>query len=824
MAPSRGRVHAVLPAVDKSLMMDALLQDVRYALRMLRHDVGFAVVTILCLGLAIGANTTIFSVVNAVLLRPFPYADPNRIVALHAAQPRNGVSDALLSLADYRDFRDGMASVSDAGAYTWRSLVLGSGAEPERVSGAMVSARLFPLLGVSPMMGRTFREDEDRVGAPPVVLLGYGLWRRRFAGDANIIGQTVLVDGRAHTVVGVMPPRFRFPLAEDAWVPVTPLTEMEPRSARRLRVLLRLRPSVTALDASHEAAAVANRLAALYPQTNAGWAASIRPLRDEMVPPKIQTVVIIMMGAVGFVLLIACANLANLLLARAAGRTRETAVRSALGASRARLSRQYLTESVLLALLGGAFGVGVAIVWLRLIQAAMPPDQIPYWIVLSIDGWVLGFTLLTAVGTGVAFGLAPAVQLSPARLAESIKDGSAGAGVGAHRSRIRQGLVVAQLALALVLLVGAALFVRSFLALSRSDGGFATNNLLTVRTFLPGESYETAAQRTRRAAELVRGLETLPGVAVAAASNTVPLSGGGTRSNVQLEGRSAAPGEEPRVYFTGVTSGFFNALGLRVMTGRGFTEQEASDSSGVALVNRTFATRYWPASDALGQRFRFVDDSSRHWLTVIGVVPDIMNGPVDDEAEPSAYLPLPYYTVRNTGFVIRTRTDPTALVGPVREQVHAIDPGLPVFEMLTMEELRRSGFWQYQLFGWMFATFGGIALFLACLGIFGVLAHTVGQRSREIGIRLALGAQPPRVLALVLRQGLQLAASGVGLGLLGSLALARALRSVLFKLDPLDPISFSTVTIMLLIVALIATYLPARRVLRVDPVQALRMD
>jgi putative ABC transport system permease protein len=805
--------------------MDVLLQDVRYALRTLRRDLGFAAVAILCLGLGIGANTTIFSVVNAVLLRPFPYADPDRILALHAAQPRNGVTDALLSLADYRDFRDGMESVSEAGAYTWRSLVLGSGAEPERVSGALVSARLFPLLGATAMLGRTFREDEDRAGAPPVVLLGYGLWRRRFASDSGIIGQSLLVDGRAHTVVGVMPPRFRFPLAEDAWVPVTPLTEMDPRSSRRLRVLLRLRPSAGASDASHEAAAIAERLAALYPQTNAGWGASVRPLRDELVPAKIQTVVVVMMGAVGFVLLIACANVANLLLARAAGRTRETAVRSALGASRARLLRQCLTESVLLALAGGVLGIGFAVAWLRLIETAMPgQDQIPYWIVLSIDGSVLAFTLLTAVGTGVVFGLAPAVQLSPGRLADSIKDGSPGAGAGARRSRVRQGLVVAQVALALVLLVGAALFVRSFLALSRADGGFATGRLLTMRTFLPGETYETAAQRTRLAAELVRELDALPGVAVAAASNTVPLSGGGTRANVQLEGRNAAPGEEPRVYYTGVTSDFFDALGLRLQAGRGFTEQEASDSSAVALINRTFATRYWPATDPLGQRFRFVDDSSQHWMTVIGVVPDINNGPVDDEAEPSAYLPFPYYAMRNIGIIIRTRTDPASLGGRVREQVHAADPGLPVFEMLTMEELRRSGFWQYQLFGWMFATFGGIAVFLACVGIFGVLAHTVGQRSREIGIRLSLGAQPGQVLALIMREGLLLAAAGIGLGLLGSVAMARGVRSLLFRLDPMDPMSFIVVTVMLTVVATVATYLPARRVLRVDPLEALRMN
>jgi putative ABC transport system permease protein len=803
--------------------LDTLLQDLRFAVRTLLKSPGFTTIAVLCLALGIGANTTIFSVVNAVLLRPFPYADPDRIVALHQTQVKNDIDRAGLSWPDYLDVREQSTAYSQLAAYTQRSLVFSGREEPERLLGGAISADLFPLLGVKPVLGRTFRAEEDQPGGPSVVLISHELWRRRFDGDPNILNKTVLVNAVSHTIIGVMPPRFKFPEQQLAWVPLTPWMRDAVRSDRDLSVLARLKPGATVEQARAEITTIAKRLAEQYPDANRGWGANVLPLREEFTPDTMRLIILTMMGAVVFVLLIACANVANLLLARATARQREVAVRVAFGAGRGRVVRQLLTESVVISLLGAALGIVFAVWGIRLIEASFPAEDMPpYWIEFTIDGSVLLFTVGIAVLTGLLFGLAPALQALKVDLHETLKEGGRGAGGSLRRNRLRAGLVVAEVALSLVLLVGASLFVRSFLELQSAKAGFDTADILTLRIYLPNDLYPEDADKTRRIEDVLRRIEELPGVEAAAASNNIPLSGGGGGGQILLEGRAIAPGEEPGIFYAGVTPHFFKALGVPLLAGRGFTDREGVERSGLAVVNQTFAEKFWPEEEAIGRRFRFKDDPE--WLTIIGVVPTFKNDDIDDDDQPSAYLPHPYMATPNTGITIRTRYDPLQTAAAARREVRASDANLPVFEVYTMEQVRERGYWEHRLFGGMFSTFGGIALFLAAIGVYGVLSYAVSQRLREIGIRIALGARNGDVVRLVLRQGLSLALAGIGLGLLGAFGVTRVISSILYNVSATDPLSFGGISLLLAGVAALASYLPARRALEADPLEALRNE
>ena len=807
--------------------MDSLIQDLRYSVRVLVKSPGFALVAVLCIAIGIGANTTIFSIVNAMLLRPFPFADPDRIVAVHETQVKNDIDSAGLSYLDFRDLREQSTSFSQTAAHTGRSLTFSGAEEPERVAGEAVSASLFPLLGVKPILGRHFREDEDRPGAPGAVLLSHDLWMRRFNGDPKVVGKTILVNAMAHTVVGVMPPRFKFPDRQLAWVPLTPLVHKDPRADRSLAVLARLKPGTTAEQARAEVAGIVQRIAKQYPETHTGWSGSVRSLREEFAGPNLRLIVLTMMGAVFCVLLIACSNVANLLLARATVRQREVAVRAAFGAGRVRLLRQLLTESVLIGLAGGALGIVFAVWGIRWLELSIPPENQPsYWIEFTIDGPVLLFTLGVAVFTGLLFGLAPALQALKPDLHGTLKEGGRGAGGSLRRNRLRSGLVIVQVAFSLMLLISASLFVRSFLKIQEDKGGFDGSHVMTMRFYMPAGRYEKDEDMTRRVEDVVRRVEAVPGVEAASASNNIPLGGGGGGGRIQIEGKNYPRGEEPNIFCAGVAPHFFQALGLPLASGRSFTDPEGFALSKVAVVNQTFVKKLFDGRDPVGRRFRLPDDKSPDWLTVIGVVPDFNNDDLDanEKMQPSAYVSYAYQASRNTGLTVRTRGNPLEVVKGVREAIRSSDPGLPVFDVYTMEQVRQQGFWEYRLFGGMFSVFGGLALFLAAIGLYGVLSYSVSQRVREIGVRVALGAQGGDVMRLVLRQGMVLALLGIGFGLLFSFGATRVVKSILYNVSPTDPMSFAGISAVLAAIAILASWLPARRALEVDPLEALRNE
>jgi predicted permease len=802
--------------------METLLQDLRFSARMLLKSPGFAAIAVLCIAIGIGANTSIFSVVEAFLLRPFPYADPDRIVAVHETQPKIDVDRGGVSDLDYRDIREQAVSFASTAAYTERSLTFSGTGDPERVQGASISWNLFPFLGVRPELGRTFREEEDRAGAPGAVLLSHELWMRRFNGDPKVVGTTTLVNAAAHTVIGVMPPRFEFPEKQLAWVTLAPFVKGEARSARDLAVLARLKPGVGLPRARAEMKSILHRLAVQFPETHAGWSGDAIPLRDELTGQDTRLIVLTMLGAVTCVLLIAASNVANLLLARATVRQREIAVRAAFGAGRARLVRQLLTESVMIGLLGGALGVVLAYWGVRWIEVAFPADHPPpYWVHLRLDGPVLLYTLAIAVATGLLFGLAPALQALKTDLHETLKEGGRGAGGSLHRNRLRSALVVAQVSLSLALLVSAALFIRGFLKLQDEQGGLRTARLMAMRVYLPAGRYETDEEMSARVADVVRRLEALPGVEAVSASNNVPLDGGGGDGRIAVEGRDVPRGDEPNIFWAGVGPHFLRTLDLKPESGRGFTDAEGLSLSHVALINRRLATQLWPGRDPVGHRFRLLDDKHTEWISVIGVVADFKNNTVNNKLQPSAYLPYPYQASRNTGLTIRTRAEPTQIVAAARREIRASDPDLPVFDVDTLEQLRQKGFWQFRFFGGMFGVFGLTALLLAAIGVYGVLSYSVSQRVREIGVRVALGAQGDDVVRLILSQGLLLALFGIGFGLPLAFGASRVVTGIVPNVSAGDPLSFGLISALLAATAALASYLPARRALEIDPLEAL---
>jgi putative ABC transport system permease protein len=650
--------------------VETLLLDLRYAVRMLFKSPGFAAIAVLCIAIGIGANTAIFSVVNAILIRPFPYADPDHIVAVHEVRQQDKVNRDGLSDLDYQDLREQAASFSETAAYTSRSLTFSGEGEPERVQGASISWNLFQLLGVKPALGRPFRPDEDRAGAPGAVLLSHELWMRRFNGDPAIIGKTILVNAAAHTVAGVMPPGFEYPDNQLAWTPLEPFMHGKPRSERSLNVLGRLKPGVSPGRARAEMKAFIGRIARQSPESHAGWSGDVRLLREEFAGDKLRLIVLTMLGAVISVLLIACSNVANLLLARATVRQREVAVRAAFGAGRLRLLRQFLTESVVIGLLGGVLGLAFAYWGIRWIEISIPADNpLPYWMRFTIDGTVLLYTLGIAVVTGLLFGVAPALQALKTDLHETLKEGGRGAGGSLRRNRLRASLVVAQVALSLALLVSASLFVRSFLKIQDEYGGVRTDHRMTMRIYLPAGRFEKDADMSRQVADVVRRVEALPGVEAASASNNIPLGDGGGGGRIAVEGRSFPRGEEPHIFWAGVTPHFLRTVGLEPLRGRSFTDAEGDSLSHAALINQKLADKLWPKQDPTGRRFRLLEGNYTDWISVIGVIPDFKSGQVDDEVQPSAYLPYPYQASRNTALTIRTRGNPAQIVAAARRQI-----------------------------------------------------------------------------------------------------------------------------------------------------------
>jgi putative ABC transport system permease protein len=812
--------------------MENLLQDLRYGFRMLTKKPGFTVVAVLALALGIGANSAIFSVVNTVLLRPLPFKTPDQLMIVWEDSAKYGFPKDTPAPANFIDWRDQNQVFESMAAVASQTFNLTGTGEPEKIEGQRVSASFFPLLGVEPALGRSFLPEEDMPGAGRVVIINYGLWQRRFGSDPDILGKPVALDGQAYTVVGVMPKEFRFPDPfqysgeENAlYVPIAfSSEEASSRGGHYLIVYARAKTGVTVKQAQAEMSTIAARLEQQYPETNMSIGATVVSLHEQIVG-DIKPALLILLGAVGFVLLIACANVANLLLARAATRQKETAIRTALGASRSRLVSQFLTESVLLAALGGISGLLLAFFGLKLLTALIPPN-LSQAKAISLDAMVIGFTFLVSLLTGVIFGLAPALQGSRPDLNKALKEGGKGAS-GGGRNRMRSLLVVSEIALALVLLVGAGLMINSFFRLRNVDPGFNSANLLTMSVVLPRSTYPNRAKRTAFYNEMIERIESLPGVESAGVITNLPLTFKGNNSGVTIEGRPEPPVDQIPIVITRVVSdGYFRTMGIALLKGREFSTQDRPDTRASIIVSESTARTFWPDEDAIGKRLKLGRyNSDEAWLSVVGVVKDVRQFELDIDPKPQVYFfytQMPYFAPRD--LVVRTSGDPLQLAAAVRNEVWAVDKDQPVSNVSTMEAILALSLARERFNMLLLAIFAAVALALAAVGIYGVMSYSVTQRTHEIGVRMALGANRSQVLKLVVGQGAKLVLAGVTTGIVFAVALTRVMESLLFGVSATDPATFAVISITLVAVALFASYIPARRATKVDPMIALRYE
>ncbi|HKQ74362.1 MAG TPA: ABC transporter permease [Blastocatellia bacterium] len=808
--------------------MRSLYQDVRYGLRMLLKKPGFTIVATLALALGIGANSAVFSVINAILLKPLPLDDLDRIVTLWERIPSQGVERNEASVANYLDWRGQSNSFENLAIYTWWSANLGGIEPPERVRGFLVSPNLLNTVGIKVVLGRSFRPDEDQPGRDNVAILTHGLWQRRFGGDPGVVGRVVNVDGKAHTIIGVMPQGVIFPRGAEILAPMamTPET-MRSRGSHSNLVVGRLKEGVSIEQAQSDLDAIAGRLERQYPNSNTGRGVGVFPILKDTVR-QYEAVALMMMAAVAFVLLIACANVANLTLSRATGRMKEIALRLALGASRWRIIRQLLTESVILAVLGGAIGVLLAMWGVDALKAMMPDDapaMMPGYDQLGLNSRVLVYTLAVSLVTGVLFGLAPAIQASKPDLNETLKDG-AGKTEGAGRYRLRAALVVAEISLSLVLLFGAGLLMKNFLAILKINPGVNPDNVLTMGMTLPTAKYKDGAQRRAFYEELIRRARSLPGVETAALVSHLPLGGSNSSASFLVEGvPDPPPGQDFDGRYRVCTPDYFKTMGVPIVRGRSFTEADTSDSRRVIIVNETLAKRFWPNGDAIGKHIRFTGSLDRNpWMEVVGVVGDVKHEMVTP-ITPDYYLPLAQDAWETMFLVARTQTEPLVLAAPIRSEIQAIDRDQPIFEVNSMVQVRDRSIMHYRISSVVLSVFGVFALILAATGIYGVMAYAVSQRTREIGVRMALGAQRGDILKLlVIRQGMRMTAIGIVVGLAGAIGLAQVLKGMLYGVSAIEWATFTGVTLLLAGVSLLACYIPARRAAKVDPMVALRYE
>ena len=808
--------------------MDTLLQDIRYAFRMLAKKPGFTIAAVLAVAIGIGANTAIFSVVNAVLLRSLPYKDPDRltIVLSHKRDSLRGSGSA--AFLDVVDWEKQNQSFEEMAVFRSMGYTLTGVGEPERITGGRVSADFFPLLGAEAIEGRTFRPEEDQRGAERVVVLGHGLWQRRFGGDPSIIGQSLTLNAEGHTVIGVLPPDFKFPLdVSDAemWTAIAHDGDLlEERGAHYLKVIGRLKPGVSINEAQLEMNEIAARLEQQYPAENTGRIVNLNPMYEHLVS-GIRRSLIILLGAVALVLLIACSNVANLMLARAAARTKEIAIRTALGASRRRVVRQLLTESLVLALLGGGAGLLLALWGIELL-IKMGPRDIPRLDDISIDGTVLWFTAAASILTGIIFGLVPALKASKPDLNQSLKEGSRGTSESSNRYSLRNLLVVVQMALTLVPLVGAGLLVKSFLRLQQVNPGFVSENVLTMKVSLPAmfDEGDKAALFFKQATERIEGF---PGVESVGAVTVLPLIGTNNRTSFNIKSRPYPENQEPVAEFRAITPNYFRAMGIQVIRGRTFTEHDVKGKPGVIIINETMARRFWPDEDPLGQIMSIgvsVSENEPTEWEIVAIVGDLKHFSLDSEAVPEMYIPHTQQPWTAMTLVARSSMDPAQLAAAMRGQVLALDRNQPVSDLRTMNEIVRRSIAQQRFYMLLLALFAVMALVLAAVGVFGVMSYSVTERTREIGIRMALGAQTRDVLRYVVGQGMVFTLAGVVIGLVGSFLLTRFMTNMLYEVDAFDPVTFAAISLLLALVALLACYIPARRATKVDPMVALRYE
>ena len=812
--------------------MESLWLDLRYGVRMLVRSPSFTIVAVGVLAVGIAAGTAIFSVVNAVLLRPLPYHEPDRLLLVQESLPKLYMHTSSVSAAEYWDYKERNEVFSNIACFTTQNLNLTGQGEAARLHVGRVSASLIPLLGVAPKIGRAFAEDEDRQGADAVVLISERLWSGRFGSDLANLGQSVKLDEKPYTIIGVMPERFRFPATDntfsdavDLWVPLAMTGEEKEGRANSFDygVIGRLKPGVSIEQARSDIQSVAARMQQEHPDVYKGnieIAAGVIGLEQEMVKP-VRTVLLVLFGAVGLVLLVGCANVANLLLARSQARVKEMAIRTAVGASSRRLIRQLLTESLLLAVLGGGLGLLLAS-WAVDLMVKFGPGNLPRLLEVNLDAQVLLFTFAVSVATGVIFGLAPAIHCSRVNLNEALKESGGRASGGRASRRMRGVLIVFETASALVLLIGAGLLIDSFVRLLHVPPGFNPEGVVVARTSMPAERYpkiELGKSMYRRALE---GLGALPGVEAVGVASNLPLADGWT-IGFRIEG------EDQNTFYsagnTWMSNDYFRAMGIQLLAGRGFTDDDRDKATPVVVINQTFARKFWPGEDALGKRIRW-GGWGVEWLTVVGVVADVRASSLEAEAAPSSYMPIFQVprTRRNVVFIARTLGDPAALVTSIRDRIRAVDEELPVYDVRTMNSVIAESVGQRRFAMLLISIFAGVALLLASVGLYAVMSNLVAQRTREIGIRVALGARGIDVLNLVVRQGALLTVIGVGLGLLGSFALTRTMKSLLFGVSPTEPLVFIGIPVLLIGVALGACLVPARRATKVDPMVALRYE
>jgi putative ABC transport system permease protein len=806
--------------------MQTFWKDLRYGARMLLKKRGFTIVAVVTLGLGIGANTTMFSVVNGMLLRPLPFNDPERLEHLDEKSSKAGMETLGFSFPDFTDWRARSRSFEEMALYAEDSFTLASGnatERAERIEGARVTASLFPLLGVKTAQGRHFLEEEDKPGGGSSVIIGYGLWRRRFGGDPGVIGRAVRIDGGSATIVGVMPAGFSFPIKAEIWKPIAAAYEKE-RGHHFAYGIGRLKPGVKIETADAEIQAISAAIASEYPQTNNGVEGVVKPWRDALLE-DVNELLWLLLGVVGFVLLIACANVANLLLARGATRAGEMAIRAALGASRRRLIRQMLAESLLLASFGGALGLLIAL-WSADGMMAAIPEALPAWMKFSIDWRVLAFTLGATTATAILCGIAPSWQASKTNLMSVMKDGARGAGL-MRRQRLRSLLVICEVALAMTLLIGAGLMMKSFIRVRQLNTGFSADRVMTAKVALPNTQYSAPEQRNNFFRQLLQGVATKPGVESAALTSSLPLEGDVSVSSFYVEGKPEPQdgSQNPIAIYCAVSPGYFRTMGMRLLRGRDFTDADIEGKEQVVIVDETIARRHFAAVDPIGRRIRFGGSKSgRPWSTIIGVAGAVRHVELKKDDRMQAYLPYQQASRGNMTIVARANGDPASLTPAMRDEVAALDKDLPLYAARPMTEVVAIAMWDDKYVGILFGLFAALALCLAAVGIYGVVSYSVAQRTREIGLRVALGAQTGDVMRMIIRQGLTLAALGAVIGLGGGALAAQLMKSLLFNVSATDPTTFTLLPLSLLAVALAACWLPAWRAAKVDPMIALKCE
>lgn len=804
--------------------MENIIKDLRFALRMLLKNPGFMAVTVVALALGIGANTAIFTVVNAVLLRPLPFKEPDRLVMAYGMNPKIGEDKTPLAVADYLDWRSQNQVFETMAAFSTNRFNYTSGQTPEQVQGAWVTADFFTLLGVQAEMGRIFRHEEDQPGTEPVVVVSRGFWQRQLASNPDVIGQQINLNSGAYTIVGVMPASFTYPDDAELWA----AQKLDPPSRRGpyfIWGLGRMKPGATLEQARIEMDTIARHIQQETRSTQNDWTFTAVSLRENIVG-DVRPALLVLLGAVVFVLLIASANVANLLLSRAAAREKEIAIRSALGASRSRLVRQLLTESLMLAFVGGALGLLLAL-WGVEVLIALSPDNIPRLNEVRIDGRVLGFTLLISLASGIVFGLAPALFSSRLNLNESLKEGGRSATESFGRRRLHNALVVCEIALSLMLLISAGLMIRSFVRLQSVSPGFNPENILTMNIALPRIKYQEPEKTVTFFRQLMANVESLPGVKSVGIAYSLPPNLLEVSDNYAVEEHPTPPGEsDPIAPVNFVSTTFFETMGIPLISGRLFTEADNPNSPDVVIISETMAKRYFGNESPIGKRFKQggLDRTGNPWMEIVGVVGDVKYSGLDAKPEPAYYLAHQQATLRSMYMVVRTASNPASLAPAIRNEVWALDKDQPVAKVRTMEELLSGSVAQPRFRTLLVSVFAATALLLAAVGIYGVISYSVTQRTHEFGIRMALGARQISILKMVVGQGLKLSLIGTAIGVVGAYFVTQVLSSLLFGISATDTLTFVSISLLLTGVVLLASYVPARRATKVDPMVALRYE